>query len=386
MWGRILVIMRKEFSQVLRHPRMRVLMFVPPLLQLIIFGYAVNLDVDNIRTGWMDEDRTPQSRELLAGFQGSGRFLVKALPRNEAEVRRLLDHGEVSAVIRVLPGFGRDVLRGRPTSVQVLVDGTNSNTASLVSSYSAQVVAGYAGAAASGQQKPRILARMMSEGGAPPNLKAARLSSRPRIWFNADLMSRNYYVPGVLTNIILVVTVILTAMSIVREKEIGTMEQLMVTPIRPLELMVGKMLPFAVVGLIDVGIVTAGALTVFHVPFRGSGILLFSCSALFLLTSLGTGLFISTISQTQQQAIMSSTLFAMPTFMLSGFAFPIRNMPMAVQYYTYLNPLRYFVEIVRGIFLKGTGVAVLWPQMLALLIYGTTVMLLAALRFRKRLD
>jgi drug efflux transport system permease protein len=386
MWERILVIIRKEFNQVIRHPRMRVLLFVPPLVQLIVFGYAVNLDVDNIHTAWMDQDHTPISRDLLADFQGSGRFLITALPQNEEDVRSLLDHGDVKAVIRVLPGFGRDVLRGRPTSVQVLVDGTNSNTASLVSGYASQIIAGYAGSVGAAQQQPQILGRVMASRGVRLNLKAPRLTARPRVWFNADLMSRNYFVPGVITNIIMVVTVMLTAMSIVREKEIGTMEQLMVTPIRPLELMIGKMLPFALVGLIDVAIITTGALVVFHVPFRGSGILLFSCAALFLLTSLGTGLFISTISRTQQQAIMSSTLFAAPTFMLSGFAFPIHNMPLPVQYYTYLNPLRYFVEIVRGIFLKGTGIEILWPQMLALLIYGTAVMLLAASRFRKRLD
>jgi ABC-2 type transport system permease protein len=173
---------------------------------------------------------------------------------------------------------------------------------------------------------------------------------------------------------------------VVREKEIGTMEQLMVTPIRPIELMIGKMLPFAVVGLIDMGIVTAGALLIFHVPFRGSFELLIASSVLFLLTSLGVGLFISTISQTQQQAIMSAFLFATPTFMLSGFAFPIRNMPVFIQYITYLDPLRYFLEIVRGIFLKGAGLSTLWPQLSVLAFYGTAIMLLSALSFRKKLD
>jgi len=175
-------------------------------------------------------------------------------------------------------------------------------------------------------------------------------------------------------------------MAVVREKEIGTMEQLMVTPIRPIELMIGKMLPFAFVGLMDMAIVTAGALLIFHVPFRGSFLLLIASVLLFLLTSLGAGLFISTISQTQQQAIMSAFLFATPTFMLSGFAFPIRNMPVLIQYVTYLNPLRYFLEIVRGIFLKGVGVSVLWPQLTVLAAYGTVIMGLSALMFRKKLD
>jgi len=206
------------------------------------------------------------------------------------------------------------------------------------------------------------------------------------VWFNPDLRSRNYFVPGVVVNIIMVVTIMLTALAIVREKEIGTMEQLMVTPIRPLELMIGKTLPFAVVGLLDVVLVTSAALVVFRIPLRGSALLLLLCAALFLLTTLGAGLFLSTISQTQQQVMMSTFFFTTPAFMLSGFAFPIANMPAAVQYLTYLNPVRYFMEIVRGIFLKGAGISILWPQMTALAIYGVTIVGLSAARFRKRLD
>src|SRR6185437_3452598 len=198
--------------------------------------------------------------------------------------------------------------------------------------------------------------------------------------------SRNYFVPGVVANIIMMITLMLTALAIVREKEIGTMEQLMVTPIRPLELMLGKTLPFAVVGLIDVVLITGVALLLFHVPFRGSPLLLLACSILFLMTTLGAGLFLSTISQTQQQAMMANFFFSTPAFMLSGFAFPIRNMPVAVQWLTYLNPLRYFMEVVRGIFLKGVGVSVLWPQMVAMAVYGVVVLFLSAARFHKTLD
>lgn len=362
MWGRILVILRKEFRQALREPRMRVVMFVPPLIQLVLFGYAVNLDVDNVRIAWMDQDRTPASRDLLAAFEGSGRFEITTMPQREDQIQWLMDRGKVQAVVRVLPGFGRDIERRRRTAVQILVEGTNSNTASLVSSYASQIVSTRAG-------------------DAQPVLNA-----RTRVWFNPDLKSRNYFVPGVVANIIMMTTLMLTALAIVREKEIGTMEQLMVTPIRPIELMLGKTLPFAVVGLLDVALVTSAALLIFRVPLRGSVLLLVASSALFLLTSLGAGLFMSTVSQTQQQAMMSSFFFAMPCFMLSGFAFPLRNMPVAVQWLTYLNPLRYFIEIVRGVFLKGTGIGVLWPQVLALAIYGVAVVTLSALRFRKRLD
>ena len=383
MWERIFVILRKEFIQALREPRMRVLLFVPPIVQLIVFGFAVNLDVDHARIAWMDMDRTPQSRGLRDRFTGSGRFDIVSAPRTEEDVQRTLDRGEAQAVVRILPGFARDTARGRSTEVQILVDGTNSNTASLVSSYAASIVAEYSVDVMERQQRVKLLTRSP---GSPVNASAPRVTARSRVWFNPDLYSRNYFVPGVIANIIMMVTLSLTALGIVREKEIGTMEQLMVTPVRPIELMLGKTLPFAVVGLLDVVLITLGAFLVFHIPLHGSFLLLLFCAVLFLMTSLGAGLFLSTVSQTQQQAMMASFFFSTPAFMLSGFAFPIRNMPVAVQYLTYLNPVRYFIEIVRGIFLKGAGVDVLWPQMAALAAYGSIVLGLSALRFQKNLD
>ncbi|HWB84594.1 MAG TPA: ABC transporter permease [Bryobacteraceae bacterium] len=383
MWERIWVILRKEFIQALREPRMRLLLFVPPILQTIIFGYAVNLDVEHARIAWMDMDRTPQSRDLLDRFQGSGRFDVVALPRNTQEEQSILDRGEAAAVISVLPGFARDLARGQTAAVQVLVDGTNSNTASLVSSYAQQVIAAYSADQMANAQNIQVLARSP---GAPANLAMAEVTPASRVWFNPDLHSRNYFVPGVVANIIMLVTLMLTALAIVREKEIGTMEQLMVTPLRPIELMLGKTLPFALVGLVDVVGVTAAALLLFHIPFRGSPLTLLVCSVVFLMTSLGAGLLLSTTSQTQQQAVMSQFFFSTPAFMLSGFAFPIHSMPLPVQYLTYLNPLRYFVEIVRGIFLKGVGIEVLWPQMVCLLAFGIVVLWLSAARFHKKLD
>jgi len=382
MWERISQIIRKEFNQVLRNRRMRTALFIPPMVQLIIFGYAVNLDVDHVSTAWMDQDHTPQSRELLDSFRGSGRFVITHVITTDAEVQKLMDHGDVLSVIRVLPGFAKDIQRGNAGEVQVIIDGTNSNTASLISSYANEIVAAYdAKLIQTATQR-----KLMSFTPGTVTLKSATIDARTRVWFNPDLASRNYYVPGVMANLIMVVTVMLTAMAIVREKEIGTLEQLMVTPIRPIELMIGKTVPFAFVGLIDIFLVTSLALLIFKVPFRGNFFLLLFCGLLFLMTSLGTGLFISTISRTQQQAVMSSFFFATPTFMLSGFSFPIRNMPTVVQYLTYLNPLRYFVEIVRGIFLKGVGVAVLWPQMCVLAVYGVTVLMLSASRFKKKLD
>jgi len=385
MWERIREIIRKEFRQTLRDPRMRVLLIGPPVLQLIIFGFAVNLDVENTHLAWMDQDQTPESRELLAAFEGSRHFEVRAVPSREDEITDLLDHGRVQAVVRVLPGFARDLYRGNAASVQILVDGTNSNTAAIVSSYASQIVIGCASRIMAEQRRRGAMA--LSELGAgPPPPPLLAIAARPRVWFNPNLRSRDYFVPGVVVNIILLVTIMLTSMSIVREKEIGTMEQLMVTPIRPIELMLGKLLPFAMIGLFQVALVTAAALLVFRIPFRGSALVLFGCAALFLLTTLGSGLFISTISHTQQQAMMASFFFFMPALLLSGFSFPIRSMPAAVRYLTYLNPVRYFMEIVRGIFLKGTGPESLWPQMVILLLFGVVILGLSALRFHKRLD
>ncbi len=385
MWERIREILRKEFSQTLRDPRRRSLLIGPPLIQLIIFGYAVNLDVEHTHTAWMDLDRTVESRNLLADFKGSNYFEVVATPKEEEEIEPLIDHGEVQAVIRVLPGFGQDIRRGFTAPVQVLVDGTNSNTAAIISGYAARIIARYANSVLAGQKNTLLVPRTEAAGGPIPSL-IPTLSVQSRVWFNPDLASRVYFVPGVIVNIIALVTIMLTAMSIVSEKEIGTMEQLMVTPIRPIELILGKLLPFAVIGVFETAFVVVAALFIFGTPMRGSLLMLFLCALLFLLSTLGIGLFISTISRTQQQAMMSSFFFFMPAMLLSGFAFPIRNMPEFVQYITYLNPVRYFMQIVRGLFLKGVGMEALWQEMAALAVFGIAILWLSALRFHKRLD
>ena len=383
MRERLKEIIRKEFRQAFRDTRMRTFLFLPPLIQLIIFGLAVNLDVDHAQIAWMDGDRSFQSRELLAAFQGNGRFEVVAAPSNDREAQALLDANKVDLVVRVLPGFERDIQRNRPTSVQVLVNGSNSNTANIVSGYASTIISSFASHVMQEQNRDRLAARMAQT---PVHAGVPKLESQSRVWFNPELKSRNYFVPGIVVNILMQITLMMTAMAIVREKEIGTMEQLMVTPIRPIELMLGKTLPFALVGLVDMVLVVTASLLLFHVPFRGSAFLLFCCALLFLMTSLGAGLFISTISQTQQQAMMTTFLLFQPFFLLSGFTFPLRNMPQSIQYLTLLNPVRYFIEIVRGLFLKGSGVSVLWPQMLALGIFGVVILSLSAMRFRKRLD
>jgi len=385
MRQRLRRIIRKEFIQALRDPRMRSMLFLPPLIQLMIFGYAASLDVDTAKIAWMDQDRTPESRELLSEFEGSGRFVLAGMPDNERAMQKMMDQGQVDAVIRVLPGFARDVKRGRTTSVQVLLDGTNSNTAGIVSGYASQTIARYSNEALQHQQRERMVGSTEDAGGAV-RPAMPQVTARTRVWFNPDLRSRNYFIPGVIVNIITLVTLSLTAMAIVREKEIGTMEQLMVTPIRPTELIIGKTLPFVAVGIWDMLLVMGAAMLVFHVPFRGSFWLLFSSTMLFLLTTLGAGLFISTVSKTQTQAMMATSLFFQPFFMLSGFTFPIRNMPELAQWMTFLNPVRYFMEIVRGVFLQGAGITALWPQMVALAIFGVTILWLSVMRFHKHLE
>ena len=380
---RIREIVRKEFRQAFREPRMRFVMVMPPLIELLIFGFAVNMDVEHAQIAWMDLDGTPESRELEARFRGSPYFEIKRRPATDGEAQELLDHGAVLAVVRVLPRFGGDLKAGRTSSVQILVDGANSNTASIVSNYATQVVQGYSNTIQVERTRQKMAGRT-AEGAV--NAAMPRVTAQSRVWFNPELRSRNYFVPGVVANIISMVTLILTAMAIVREKEIGTMEQLMVTPIRPLELIIGKTVPFAVVGMGNMIMITVAALVVFHVPLRGSVVLLAGCTVLFLMTTLGAGMFLSTISQTQQQAMMASVFYFLPAFLLSGFAFPIRNMPEGIQWVSYLNPMRYFMEIVRGVFLKGAGAGVLWPQMAALGALGLGTLLVSALRFHKRVE
>jgi ABC-2 type transport system permease protein len=379
------MIFRKEFIQALRDPQMRGILIVLPLVQLLIFGYAVNLDVNTAEIAWMDQDHSPESRELLSEFQGSGRFIIAGEPQSDAAMQSMLDRGQVDAVVRVLPGFARDIERGRVSSVQVLLDGTNSNTASLVSSYASSTIARYSNEVLDGEQRKKMIAGTEDSGGA---LHAAvpQVTTRSRVWFNPDLRSRNFFIPGIIVNIITIATLSLTATAIVREKEIGTMEQVMVTPIRPVELILGKTLPFVLVGFWDMFLAMIAALFLFHIPFAGNFALLIGATLLFLLTTLGAGLFISTISRTQQQVNMATGLIFQPFFMLSGFTFPIRNMPVIAQWMTFLNPVRYFMEIVRGVFLQGAGVQALWPQMAALAVFGVAILSASVLRFHKQLE
>jgi ABC-2 type transport system permease protein len=367
---RIKYMIKKEFIQIFRDRKMKPIIFVAPVLQLIVFGYAVTMDVANIRTAVYDLDKTSVTREIARRFESSGYFRIVAYPGSDGEVRQLLDKGDVTVVLSFDRRFTSDLEARRRATMQLLLDGTDSNTA--------QVAAGYASRIISQFSQDLIMKTGYGTG--------ARLDARPRAWYNADLKSRNYNVPGVIAIMVLLVCLLLTAMAIVREREIGTMEQLMVTPIRPAELILGKTIPFAVIGFFDMLLVTLVGVIWFEVPIRGSIPLLSVATAVYLLSVLGFGLFISTISRTQQQAMMASFLFFAPAVLLSGLMFPIENMPSIVQLVTYLNPLRYFLIIIRGVFLKGAGIGILWPQFLALFILGVSVVAMSTLRFKKRLN
>lgn len=373
MFGRLKEILIKEFIQIFRDPRSRGIVFVMPLFQMIIFGYAVTTDVRHVATGIYDQDNSVASREVIARFVHSGYFDVAAWVSREEEVRNLVDHGRVQALIRLNKGFEEDLKAGKKGVIQLIVDGTDSNTAAIVLNYSNKIMAQYS--------QEVLVQRFLRQGGLNQKLSLVELESRA--WFNENLESRNFYVPGVIALLVMLITLLLTSMAVVREKEIGTMEQIMVTPITPKEFILGKTLPFALISLIDVILITLVAVFWFEVPIRGSLGLLFLATILYFMTTLGIGLFISTVSRTQQQAMMSAFFFQFPAVLLSGFVFPIANMPEPVQWLTFLNPLRYFLVIIRGIFLKGVGLTILWPNLLALAVMGLLVLWLASKRFRK---
>ena len=373
MFERITQMLIKEFIQILRDPRMRTVIFVMPLVQTLVFGYAVTTDVTHVPTAIFDLDNSRASRELVARFTGSGYFDVVGYVDREEEARNLVDHGLAKAVLRMNKGFGEDLRAGRTAALQMIVDGTDSNTAGIVLNYAGQI----AGRFSEVVLHTRFV-RATGQPVAPP-----RVALETRAWFNENLESRNFYVPGVIVLIVTLVTLMLSSMAVVREKELGTIEQIMVTPIRQSEFILGKMLPFALIGFADVVLVTAIAGYWFDVPIRGSLMLLLGATGLYLMSTLGIGLLISTISRTQQQAMMSAFFYYFPAMLLSGFVFPIANMPEAVQWLTYLNPLRYFLVIIRGIFLKGVGPDILWPQMAALLMLGAATLWVATRRFQK---
>jgi ABC-2 type transport system permease protein len=355
---RVFEMVRKEFRQIFRDPRLRRMIFIAPVIQLLAFGYAVSTDVRNVSTLVVDHDHTRASRELVEAFRASGYFRIEGYADRPAQIVSALDHGTAVLGVVIPEGFERDAVEGR-ARVQLLFDGTNSNLAT--------VARGYA---------ERIVLSQGIQSRTPP------IDLRSRAWFNPDLDSRDYNVPAVIGALLMLICLILTSLAVVREREIGTLEQLLVSPLRPGELILGKTLPFALIGTVELVLVVTIALTWFHIPFRGNPLLLLVASVLFLFTALGTGLLISTISNTQQEAFMSGFLVFLPSLLLSGFMFPVNSMPRVFQMLTLLIPLRHYLEIVRAVFLKGAGFEALWRQLLALLVMGVALLWAAARRFR----
>jgi len=375
MFERVKHMLIKEFIQVFRDPRMRTVIFVIPCFQVLVIGYAVSTDVKHVRTAVYDLDNSEVSRDLVARFVRSGYFDVTARVGDADAARELIDRSQVAVVLHVNHGFGDDVRAGRTARLQVIVDGTDSNTASIAMGYAMQIATAY-----SEHILTQRIERLMGPAG-----RIGRVDLRSRAWFNENLESRNFFVPGVLVVVVTLATLLLTSMAVVREREIGTMEQIMVSPITPAEFILGKTVPFALIGYVDVILVTLIGVFWFGVPIEGNPLLLLLGTTVYLLTTLGIGLLISTLSQTQQQAMMSTFFFFFPAMLLSGFAFPIANMPEPVQWLTLINPLRYFLVIVRSVFLKGVGLEVLWPEVLVLLAMGVFTLTLAVRRFHKTL-
>jgi ABC-2 type transport system permease protein len=358
----------KELRQLLRDPRSKRVIFVAPIVQLMMFGYAVNTDVRNVATAVVDHDRTPASRELIDALTASGWFRVVSTSDRSADLGRALDAGRALVGLEIPAGYARDRLAGRSPSVQLLVDGTNSNTATVAQGYALRIVADLGA-----RGLPIVHGR--SEG----------IDLRARAWFNPALESRVYNVPAVIGVIMMLMCLLLTALAVVREREVGTLEQLLVSPLTPGELVLGKTIPVTAVALVQMALVTTVALLWFDVPFRGSPLTLLLAAGLFIAAGLSLGLLVSTISATQQEAFLAMFLLLLPAIILSGFLYPVDTMPEVFQHLTLANPLRHFLEIVRGIFLRGAGLSDLWLQFTVLASMAAAGLALAIWRFRATL-
>ena len=366
---RLLHVMRKELLELRQDPSLFGLVIMAPIIQLTLLGYAATTDVRDVPMVVVDRDRSSASRDLVSRFEASDNFMVVDSLSSLEQIDEYLDRGDAWMALAIPDDYGERVASGRQSIVQVVADGTDAN--------STNVALGYAGSLVAAYERELAAAR----GGPAEPLVSAEI----RVWFNPQLESRIFMIPGILALLLLVITTNLSSMAIVRERELGTLEQLNVTPIARWQLIAGKLLPYATIGMLDVLLVVTVAVLWFEVPLRGSFLLLLAMCLVYLMTTLGLGLFVSTISKTQQQAMMTASFFFLiPMVFLSGFVFPIENMPEAVQQVTYAIPLRYFLIILRGIFLKGVGLETLWPQALALLAWGIGILVLATVRSSKR--
>ncbi|HVJ04442.1 MAG TPA: ABC transporter permease [Candidatus Saccharimonadales bacterium] len=377
MWLRLREMLVKEFIQVFRDKRTRFLLFGPPVIQMVIFGYAATLDIQHVPTAIIDYENSQVSRDFISRFQGSRYFDIRERTLDRDKVRRMVDHGDALLALQINAGFTEQLRKGQTANAQVIVDASNSNTALVSLGYVNQIASKFAQ-----EYQTEMLNR--SSPGMLRQMPSIVLERQP--WFNPDLRSQWFFVPGVMGNLVTLVIVLLTAFAIVREREIGTLEQIMVTPITQVEFILGKTIPFFLIGLFDAALITAVGTLWFRVPLKGSLLVLATGTVLYLFCVLGIGLLISTVSANQQQAMVSAFFFLMPAIIFSGFASPISSMPAWLQFLTLADPLRYFIVILRGIFLKGVGFDVLWPQMASLAAYSVLILLASVMRFHKSLD
>ncbi len=398
----IRTIVEKEFKEILREKKMRGILFGAPIGMMLIFGYAVSTDVRNVSMAVFDEDKTAMSREVARAFTGSGYFEYRIDVKSEREIGPLLDSGEVEVLLRMERGMSARIRGGRNTSVQIIVDGANSSRAAVISAYVNQVIGTLFFDKLKSGIRSKIIARTAaalpafgrntdqmetrSQGSAVNFTPGQMVEIRERSFSNPNLTSRNFFLPGVIVLLVSLTTIMLTSMSIVKERELGTIDQIIVSPINPYEYMIGKTIPFAIIGFIDMVVVTLVSILFFGVPFNGSMLFLYFSGLVYIFCSLAVGLYISTISATQQQAMLSTFLYFFPAMLFSGFIFPIYSMPETIQAVTHFIPLRYFITIVRGVFLKGVGIRYLWSDMLILAVMGVFLMYLSARRFRRRLE
>ena len=373
MIARMLTIARKELIHIVRDRRSLVVLFLIPVVQLFLLAYAASSDVEHLRTAVMDVDRTPQSRDLIEAYRASSYFDVVAFAASEEELARMVDRGMVWAGLIIPVGYGADVTAGRTASAAFVIDGSDPVVAQTVFAASQSV------AQAHGVQVIERRLGISTE-------EMAALEVHPRVWFNPNMKSINFMVPGLIAAIVFILTMIMTGLSIVQEREWGTIEQLMVTPIRSIELVTGKIAPYVVISFIEILEVLIFGVFWFKVPVRGSVLLLLALSALFLMTSLGLGVLISSLASNFQQAMFVVAFILLPSLFLSGFIYPLDAMPRVLQLVSYLNPLRYMLVIIRGIVLKGVGLKALAGEVVALVVFGVVIMGFAASRLRKRLD
>lgn len=378
MKGRIIPLVRKETLHILRDPRSLYLALGMPLILLVLFGFAVTLDVKNVPVGVVDQDNSSLSRDLISRFISNPTFELRHYSLAYSPIDQLLNQEKVKIILAIPPSFSQRISHNQNVPVQLLVDGSDNNTALIALGYASKIVQHFS---------TQLLRKKLKSQGSTNGEVVLPVEAQPRVWFNPDLNSTHFIVPGLIAVVMMVISAMMTSLTLAREWETGTMEQLMVTPARTHEIILGKLIPYYFLGLAQMIMVTLTGILLFRVPFRGSVIFLFLAATLFLICGLGIGLFISTVTRSQQLAFMISMLVTLlPSFLLSGFVFPISSMPQIIQLFTYLVPARYIMVVLRGIFLKGVGLGILWPQVLALFIFASAIILGCAKRMRLQLE